>query len=111
MGKTTVKLPYLNSTDKDVHVGPVTIRPGQTRMVDSMYLVDQVSKCSRASQSSLETEWDLAAYLTKRDKIEKLPTLTDGQLAAVVSHADTSKVSKKWAAAVRFELRQRAQDE
>lgn len=86
------KVPYFNSSDKAKHFGAVTVMPGQTRMVDSAYIVADV----RASETK-PAAFDLDAYMAQNQdkKLEQLAALTAEEFAQVYAWCAVNDPPKK----------------
>ncbi|WP_422134946.1 hypothetical protein [Endozoicomonas sp. ALD040] len=91
------KIPYHNKEDKAVHIGPVTVPAGETRMVEAAYVLARADQQGRQPQSTEATEWRLEDFVKQKqdDEIEQLPGLTDDQFAAVVAYYENNQPPKK----------------
>ena len=75
------KVPYHNKTDKPVHIGPVTIMPNQTRVVDSQYLLIKAREEARKADEYVA----LLEAMSDEELKEELLSVGDdaGKLALV----------------------------
>ncbi|WP_067519504.1 hypothetical protein [Endozoicomonas ascidiicola] len=107
-----MRIPYENKTEKAQHLGSVTVPPGETRMVESSYILARTNQEDRQDapkSSSAETVWSLEEFVKQNqaEEIKQLPELTNEQFAAVVEHYQTNKPPKKLEAALPVEAEAR----
>ena len=106
------KVPFHNKTDKPVHLGPVTVMPGQTRPVPQQYVVHRVQTTVRTVEELQAASFDLKAFVNQKqdDEIKALPELSDDEFTAVVNYYSSHNAPKKLAKALTIELESRAQE-
>ena len=94
------KIPFHNKEKKAVHIGSVTVPAGETRLVESAYVLARSAKAGRAEQKAKEPaqpEWDLKFFVKMKqdEEIKLLPTLSDEQFAEVLAHYQEHQPPKK----------------
>jgi len=90
---TMKKIPYHNTTDKPKHFGPVTVMPGCTRQIESVYLVKTVQDQLPAAV----TGFSLEAFVKQKqaDEISQLPSLSTENFAQVFNYYKDHDAPKK----------------
>ncbi|MCW7553658.1 hypothetical protein NX722_13675 [Endozoicomonas gorgoniicola] len=107
------KIPFYNKGKNDVHIGSVTVPAGETRMVESAYVLARSAESGREEQKTEvpapEPEWTLEAFvkLKQDDEIKALPTLSDEQFAEVQAYYQTHQPPKKLEKALPIEAEAR----
>lgn len=104
------KIPFHNKEPNTVHLGPVSVPAGETRMVDAAYVLARADKQGRQAQEPVVPAWSLEDFVKQKqdDEIKQLPELTDAQFAAVVDYYKEHQTPKKLEKALPIEADARA---
>ena len=105
------KIPFFNREKNDVHIGSVTVPAGETRMVESAYVLARSAELGREEQKTEvpAPEWSLEAFVKMKqdDEIKALPTLSDEQFAEVQAYYQTHQPPKQLEKALPIEAEAR----
>lgn len=104
------KVPYTNDTGKYVHIGSVTIPPGETRDVDETTLPDYKPESEKKSDSPADP---LADLLKKNvaDVKAVLPSLSEEDLARIADLEQAGQARKSLVEAIGAETLRRAEQQ